>query len=171
MRKKQSIISQLTEVFQRWEALLAGLSAAQIAAPQLPAGLSIKDVIGHLHAWQQVSIARMEAAQGNQEPIMPDWLTGLDPESEEDLEQFNATIYATYQHQPWAQVHEAWRAGFLRFLKLAEETAEADLTDRAKYPWLKGYALVDVLQGSYEHHHEDHLEPVLAWLREHENVS
>jgi hypothetical protein len=39
--------------------------------------------------------------------------------------------------------------------------------DIEKYPWLKGFALFDVLQGSYEHHHIDHLEPLLAWLSQH----
>jgi hypothetical protein len=171
MSDKQQHLTQLTTVFNRWEALLSRLSEEELTAPQLPEQLSIKDVIGHLRAWQQVSIARMAAAQRNQEPVMPGWLAGLDPESEEDREQFNATIYATYQHQPWSQVHGVWRDGFLRFLKLAEELPEADLVDTKKYPWLNGYALVDVLQGSYEHHLVDHLEPLLAWLSAHGEFS
>lgn len=37
--------------------------------------------------------------------------------------------------------------------------------DSNRYPWLKGYALSDVLIGSYDHHHEEHLGPLLEWLR------
>lgn len=167
MNNKQQVMSQLAKVFKHWEALLTGLSDEQIMAQPSPTALSIKDVIGHLRAWQQVSIARLEAAQLNQEPVMPDWLAGLDPESEEDLEQFNATIYATYQHQPWAQVHQLWRDGFRHLLGLAEAIPEDELLDTTRYPWLRGYALMDVLHGTYEHHLVDHLEPVLAWLHEH----
>jgi hypothetical protein len=170
MNDKQQILTMLKEEFTRWEELLASLSEAQITAPHLPANLSSKDVIAHLRAWQQVSIARLEAAQLNQEPVFPNWLAGLDPESEADRDQFNARIYETYHQQPWSRVHQDWRDGFLRFLKLGEAMPENDLLATEKYPWLKGYALFAVLQGSYEHHHDDHLEPLLAWMRQHGNM-
>jgi hypothetical protein len=67
-------------------------------------------------------------------------------------------------------VHQDWRDGFLRFLELGEMIAEKDLLDPEKYPWMKGYSLFVVLQGSYEHHHIDHLEPLLAWLRQYGNM-
>jgi hypothetical protein len=167
MSEKQQILKLLSEEFDRWEAQLAGLSEAQITAPVLPPYLSIKDVIAHLMAWQQVSIARLEAAQANTAPVYPGWLGGLDPESEAEIDQFNARIYETYRSQSWVRVHQDWRAGFLRLLKLGEDITEKDLMDIEKYPWLKGFALFDVLQGSYEHHHIDHLEPLLTWLSQH----
>ena len=170
MNDKQQILTTLREEFNHWEELLASLSEEQITAPHLPSNLSIKDVMAHLRAWQQVSIARLEAAQLNKEPVFPNWLGGLDPESEDDRDQFNARIYETYHQQPWSRVHQDWRDGFLRFLKLGEEIPENDLLDTEKYPWLKGYSLFAVLQGSYEHHHDDHLEPLLAWLRQHGNI-
>jgi len=163
---KKQMLTMLKEEFGRWEELLAGLTEAQITAPSLPASWSIKDVVAHLMAWQQVSITRLEAARRNQEPVFPGWLAGLDPESEKALDQFNGRIYETHRAQPWSRVYQDWRDGFLRFLKLAEEIPEDELLDREKYPWLKGYALLAVLQGCYEHHHDDHLQPLLAqpWL-------
>ena len=169
MNDKQQILTTLRQEFNRWEELLASLSEEQITAPHLPANLSIKDVTAHLRAWQQVSIARLEAAQLNQEPVFPNWLAGLEPDSEE-VDQFNARIHETYHQQSWSRVHQDWRDGFLRFLRLGEEIPENDLLDMEKYPWLKGYSLFAVLQGSYEHHHVDHLEPLLAWLRQHGNM-
>lgn len=166
MKDKTQIIRLLREEFNLWEELLSSLSEEQITTPYLSSDLSIKDVIAHLRAWQQVSIARLEAAQLNKEPVFPDWLTGLDPESERDLDQFNSRIYEIYQEQSWSRVHQDWRDGFLRFLKLGEEIPEHDLYDTEKYPWLKGHPLFAVLQGSYEHHHDDHLEPLLAWIRQ-----
>lgn len=167
MNDKQQILTALQEEFSRWEELLASLSEEQVTAPQLPAGLSIKDVMAHLMAWQQVSIARLEAAQVDKEPVYPNWLEGLSPESEEDVDQFNARIQESYRRQPWVHVYQDWRSGFFSFLKLAKEIPENDLLDAQRYPWLDGYPLIAVLQGSHEHHHEDHLEPLLAWLREH----
>jgi hypothetical protein len=161
MNDKQQMLTTLREVFNRWETLLAGLSEAQITAPQPGDNLSIKDVIAHLRAWQQVSIARLEAAQRNQEPVFPAWLRGSHPDSEEETDEFNARIYETYQEQSWSQVHQAWREGFLRFLELGEAIPEELLLDTERYPWLNGYALFAVLRGSYGHH-EEHLEPLVV---------
>ena len=170
MNDKKQHLALLKEEFNRWEELLAGMSEEQINVPLTPSTFSIKDTLAHLRSWQQISIARLEAAQLNQEPVLPTWLAGLDPESEEDRDQFNARIYETYHRQPWSRVHQDWRDGFLRFLKLGEEIPENDLADTEKYPWLKGYSLFAFLQGSYEHHHDEHLVPLLAWLRQHGNM-
>jgi hypothetical protein len=169
LKTKKQILSLLNDEFSRWEEITASLSEEQITASQLHANFSIKDVIAHLMAWQQVSIARLEAARLNKEPEFPDWLAGSDPESESAVDQYNARIYQTYHQLPWARVHQEWKDGFLRFLKLGEEIPETDLLDTGKYPWLKGYSLLAVLQGSYEHHHVDHLEPLLDWIRQHGN--
>ena len=166
MNDKTQIITMLEEIFNRWEALLAGLSETQLTTPLPPSTWSVKDVIAHLMAWQQVSIARLQAAQLGSEPVFPGWLVGQDPESEEDLEQFNARIYATYCEQPWARVNQDWRDGFLRLVKLGKEIPENDLLDAEKYPWLKGYALLAVLQGSCEHHRE-HRDSLLDRLCQH----
>lgn len=170
MNEKKQILRMLREEFDRWEELLASLSEEQITARQLPANLSIKDVMAHLRAWQQVSIARLEAAQRNKEPVFPDWLAGSDPESEEEIDQFNARIHETYREEPWPRVHQDWREGYLRLLKLGQEIPENDLLDTEKYAWLEGYALFAVLKGTYEHHHVDHLEPLRAWISQHGNL-
>ncbi len=80
-KDKSQFITALGEEFNRWEELLAGMSEEQITAPHLLSNLSIKDVIAHWRAWQQVSIARLEAALLNKEPEFPQWLGGLHPES------------------------------------------------------------------------------------------
>ncbi|MCS6848392.1 MAG: ClbS/DfsB family four-helix bundle protein [Anaerolineae bacterium] len=151
---KRSILASLRDELQCWEALLAGLSDAQIMMPQPHTAWSVKDVIAHLWAWQQVSIARMEAALHGGEPVLPDWLNGEDPESEEHLEQFNARIYQRNRDRAWPDVYGAWHSGFLKFVELGAALPEATLFDAARYPWLKGYAPADVLLGSLEHHRE-----------------
>jgi hypothetical protein len=165
MSDKKQILKILKEEFNRWEELLAGMSEEQITEPHLPSSLSMKDVIAHLWAWQQRSIARMEAALHDREPQFPRWLETLEPDSEDDLDQVNAWIYETYREKPWSLVYRDWREGFLRFLELGEAIAEEDLLEPGRYAWLQGHPLSLVLVSSYEHHHEEHLEPLLAWLR------
>jgi Protein of unknown function (DUF1706) len=163
MPMKQHILAALREEFDAWEALLGGLGEAQITAPQLPASWSIKDDVAHLWRWQQRSIARLDAARLGRDPEYPDWPAGLDPESAGATDQINDWMRESSQGQPWALVHQEWRAGYIRFLEGAAAIAERDLLDSSRYAWLDGYPLACVLLASYDHHHE-HYEQTLAWL-------
>jgi hypothetical protein len=169
MRMKHHILAALKEEFSAWEELLGGMSEAQITAPQLPSDMSVKDIIAHLWAWQQRSIARLKAARLDQEPEFPKWPATLDPNSEGDTDQVNAWIYETHHDQPWSSVHQDWSEGFQQCLDLAEGISERDLLDTERYTWLKDYPLVFMLLASYDHHQE-HLEKVLAALEGHGNM-
>lgn len=168
MSMKQHILAALQEEFDHWEELLAGMSEAHITAPHLPASWSTKDDIAHLWAWQQRSIARVDAARLDREPAFPVWPTPVDPEAEDAADPVNAWVYETYHDQPWPTLHQQWRQGFLHFLEGAAAIPEKDLLDSGRYPWLNGYPLAFILVASYDHHHE-HLEKTIAWLREHGN--
>jgi hypothetical protein len=169
MDDKRHVIGTLKEEFKRWEELLAGMSEEQISAPQLASNWSIKDVIAHLWAWQQRSIARMVAARLNREPEFPHWPAEFDPEAEGQPHQLNAWIYETYRERPWSRVYGDWRAGFLRFLELGEKIPEKDLLEPGRYAWLDGNPLSLVLTASCEHH-EEHCGWLLAWLDKHGSI-
>lgn len=155
MDEKARALADLRDIFDRWKALTMRLREPELVAP-LHGGLSVKDIIAHLRAWQTVSIARLEAGQRGGAPLYPPW-AGSDPDAEAARTDQNARIQEMYRNQPWAAVWREWRAGFLRFMALAEAIPAADLADATRYPWLDGYTLLDVLRGSYEHHRE-HLE-------------
>ncbi len=133
MNMKQHILAGLREEFDRWEELLVSLNEEQLTAPLVPSNWSIKDVMAHLRAWQQRSIARVQAAQLDREPEFPKWPAELDPDSEGNTDKINAWIYETNREQPWSSVHRDWREGFLRFLELAEPISERDLLDAGRY--------------------------------------
>jgi hypothetical protein len=163
MNMQAHILAALKEQFNRWEELLTSLSEEQIHAPHLPSHWSTKDEIAHLWAWQQRSIARLEAAQLEREPEYPQWLAGPDPDAHGATDKMNAWIYETYRSQPWAKVHQNWREGFLRFLELGQGIQEKDLLDSGRYVWSGGYPLAFTLLASYDHHQE-HLDKLTDWL-------
>lgn len=166
MNMKEHLLAALREEFNRWEELLASMSEEQITAPRLADHRSIKDVVAHTWAWQQRSIARVDAAVSGREPEFPKWLVDVDSDSEDSPDRTNEWIYQTYRELPWSTVHENWRNGFLRFLELGQAISEEDLMEK-EYPWLKGYALYMILVSSYAHHHIEHFEPLTRWLEEH----
>lgn len=166
IKDKAQILDMLREELGRWEELLAGLREDFITNPQLPSGLSIKVVVTHLWAWQQRSIARLEAGLNNSEPDYPHWPPNLDPE-QEDVDALNDWFLHTYRDKPWPDVYQDWKAGFQHLLELGQAIPKKDLFDTEKYDWLEGYSLADVLLGTYEHHHDEHLEELQAWLTDH----
>jgi hypothetical protein len=165
MNDKQELLQKIKDEFNAWEKLIGSMTEAQLTAPVLADGWSVKDVIAHLLAWQTRSIERLESALQNREPVFPGWPEESGDDSYDPTDDINAWIYDTYHDQSWSSVYQRWRNGFLRFMELAEKVPEADLLDANRYPWMGGQPLLLVLEGSYEHHHIDHLESVSAWRR------
>jgi len=170
MYMKTHMLAALREEFDQWATVLAGLNEAQITASPKAGELSIKDEIAHLWAWQQRSIARLEAGLNGGEPQMPTWwpdATVTRPDATDAHEvitnQVNAQIYEAYRDRPWSEIEAQWRVGFLHFLEISEQIPEPALLDASRYAWLNGYSLADVLLGSSDHHQE-HLDKLLARL-------
>ncbi len=166
MNMKEHILTALMEQFNRWEGLVASLSEAEILRPLLPSEWTAKDVLAHLMAWQQRSIARLKAAKTGQEPEFPQWVPELSPDSAGDTDLTNAWIYNTYREALWPQILRDWKEGFLHFMDLAEAIPEKDLLDESRYAWMGERPLALVLIASYDHHLE-HYDNLTAWMREH----
>jgi hypothetical protein len=112
--------------------------------------------------WQQRSIARLQAARAEQEPQMPEWQPGVDPDEEGVVDRINAWMFERNRERHWSEVWREWRDGYRRMIELAEGIEERDLLDSGRYRWLGGYSLAHVLLASYEHHQE-HLDKALEW--------
>ncbi len=162
MNMKEHILRALREQLNHWEELLASKNEEQIIAPLLPSEWSIKDYIAHLYVWQQITIARMEAARADREPDYPQWIPGVDPDAEGYADLVNDWIYKNHHQLPWSQVHQDWRERYRRLIEISQEISEQDLLDWNRYPWI-GFPLVNVLLATYNHHQE-HIEKYFAWL-------
>jgi hypothetical protein len=161
---KDHIVAALKEQFDRWEESLAGLNEELIVTPHFDLNWSVKDVIAHLWAWQQISIARMAAGLHDREPQYPAWIVNSIENWEEDADQVNALTFTDNHAKPWIEIYQNWKTGFLHLLELGQAISERDLLDGDRYPWLNGYSLAFILIASYDHHQE-HLEKLLAWLQ------
>jgi hypothetical protein len=170
MNMKEHILAALKEQFDSWEEFLASLNEEQITTPHFDFDWSIKDVIAHLWAWQQISIARMEGGLQDREPEFPKWIVESHEDWEANADRVNAVTFERRHNRPWSEIHQNWRDGFLRFIELGDLISERNLLDGDRYPWLKGYSLAFILIASYDHHQE-HLEKLNKWWREHENYT
>ena len=165
MNMKEHVLMALKEQLDRWEEFLASLSEEQISVPKFDLDWSIKDVIAHLWAWQQISIARIEGGLYDSEPRLPAWIVESVENWEENSNRVNALTFETQHQKPWPEIHQNWKTGFLHFIQLGSVISEKDLLDGDKYPWLKGYSLAFILIASYDHHQE-HFEMLIHRLQE-----
>src|ERR1041384_1320157 len=154
MNMKEHILAALREQFENWESLLASLSEEEITSPHFDLGWAIKDIVAHLWAWQQISIARMEGGLKDREPGYPKWIVESIENWEEDSNRFNALTFEHHHNKPWPEILQMWRSGFLYLLELENQISQRDLLDGNRYPWLKGYSLAAILVASYNHHQE-----------------
>jgi hypothetical protein len=167
MSEKQQILTKLSGVFSRWQELLASLGEDQFTNPLVPSPWTVKDVIAHLWTWQQISVVRLEAALYDQEPTFPDWWFMFGPDPEEDVLRTNTWIYDTNKDKPWSNVYSGWKEQFQHYLELTRQVPEKDLLELGRYAWMGKYALMDSCLGSFGHH-EEHLDKLLAWLKDRE---
>jgi hypothetical protein len=163
MNMKGHILAGLKEQFDQWQELLSKLTEAQITAPHFDEDWSIQDVMNHLWGWQQITLARMEAAAQDHAPIFPAWVIELGSTWQEDADLTNAQIYKTFHTQPWSETYQNWQRGYLHLLSTSERISERDLLDGDRYPWLNGHAPAAYLIATYDHHQE-HLEKLSTWL-------
>jgi len=124
MNMKGHILAALREQFERWEMLLANLSEEQLLAPQFDLNWSIKDVMAHLWAWQQISIARMESGVQGQEPEYPQWIVHQVENWEENADKVNSVTFERQHSKPWSEVYQNWKIGFVQFLELSRYRKE-----------------------------------------------
>jgi hypothetical protein len=169
MENKKHILDGLSDIFNRWQVLLAGLSEEQILAPLTPSNWTIKDVVAHLWSWQQASLARMEAALQDKEPNYPDWWVQRGPDPEEDVDGTNALLYELSKEKPWRQVYSDWKTQFEHYLELTGQISEKDFLQPGRYAWMGQYAIADSSNGSLDHHKE-HYETLTNWMMEHGGI-
>ena len=163
MNMKDHVLMALKEKFTEWQDLLDTLSEEQILQIPEPGEWSIKDILAHLWAWQQLTQARLKAALQGGEPVFSLWPAELNESAANSPDEINAWIHSFYVSTPWPIIRKDWQGCFQGVLDLAGKLPEREMLDSENYPWLGGYPLINVLIATYDHHQE-HYEKLLARL-------
>ena len=162
MSMKDHILLAMKELFEKWEESLSLLKEEQVTKKLGDSDWTIKDAVVHLWAWQQRTLARVEAAAENREPIMPAWASTMDF-NQVDVDVINARIHESNRDKSWDEVHQNWKEGFQNILEAASKVGERDMLDVERYEWFNNYSLAQFLLSSYDHHleHNEMLEEAI----------
>lgn len=157
MRTQAEQIADLRADQAFWRALAAEVGPARYAEPGPMGEWSFADMAGHLTGWRERTINRVLAhGRGEPEPA-PRWPADLD--ADDDVDQVNDWIQARLAGRPPEELVAEYDASYDRLIA-ALETVPPD-RQAAVAEWA-GAPLVEV--DFTGHLHEEHVEPVRAWL-------
>lgn len=166
MKTKAEAISLLKQEFAKWDDFFTRREPSQRQSV-LYGNRTIKDEMAHLWEWQRMSQARLYAAVNNIQPdfsYWPDWFdTLVDNESEDEMDKINEWIYQQNKGRSWDKIYSDWKMTFNQVLSLADQIPEEKYNQEKMFSWLGEYKLMDVLEGSYKHYHEDHWPNIIRW--------
>jgi hypothetical protein len=156
---KSELLDKIQTERGRFDAILDGLSAEQMTAPELGNGWSVKDTLAHIKEWEQAMLGWLEALQSGGTPDRPPF--GL---SDEIVNQINANYFRANKHKPLNQVLDEYRASYKKALQGIQAASEADLFDVGRFEWLESKAFWPVVAANTCWHYEEHYEELEKWL-------
>jgi ubiquinone/menaquinone biosynthesis C-methylase UbiE len=144
------------------------VSGEQASTPLTQDGRSLKEIVGHITAWERWHLAGLEEiAEGVGEPGVMS-LSGY-PEGISryaSLDAFNAARMAEAREKPWSQVLEESAATFDELTAAVERVPVPDLADTAPFFWPELGGTVPcglyLLMVSAHHYQVEHLKDVVA---------
>ena len=150
---KQDLMQQIEQSYADLEAALAALDAAQMTAPALPGGWSVKDALAHLSVWHRRALDLIQPVQPPRVPEIPP--SGIE---EDQIEAFNARFYQEHKDDPLAEVLASFRDSYQQLLASVQQLSEADLTKPVRGETLTWH----IIAGNTYDHYPEHLEAIRA---------
>jgi hypothetical protein len=92
---KQELVAIAEASWRRLDTTVAGLDEAAMTEPGVVGAWSIKDILGHVTAWDQMVVQHLECWRRGEEPPRRDWASADD---------YNAREAAKRQGWPLAQI-------------------------------------------------------------------
>jgi hypothetical protein len=162
---KSELMRRIRERHAEMEELLASLSPAQLTAPELDAGWSVKDSLAHLAAWDNLAVDWTNQYRRGEAPKY--WAEGFvvgDGNTEEHMHRFNAHLFEQNKNRALDEVLDHFRSAFLRAVETVESLDASEIFDADHFPARKGRPLIALLAGDSYEHYDEHLGWIRAWL-------
>jgi hypothetical protein len=134
------------EVLDAW---ISTLSPEQMTRPGILGDWSVKDVLAHLHEWQQMFFRWYAAGLRGENPAVP-----ADGYKWNQLPALNQWIYETYRNHPLEEILDCFHASHRDTIALIETLSDEALTTPGLYPWMNKNALMAYLAANTSSHYQ-----------------
>jgi uncharacterized protein (TIGR03083 family) len=138
------------------EAVLDGLTEAQLTQPGAAGDWAVKDVLAHVTAWEAELVTGLaKVRQGR--------LPGKTNYTPDEIQAQNTRWHAENQGRPLARVLADFRGVRKQTLRQIRALTEQDLN--APRPWLRQGTVVDWVNGWVLEHEVEHTHHLAQWRR------
>ncbi len=149
---KSELLANIRRERATLDALVASLSEAEMIAPELDAGWSVKDVLAHISVWEERCASWLETVARGETPERPEV---------QDVDDENARDYAAAKDAALAAMLAQSRESHAALLRSVEALAEGDLADERRFGW----PTWKMVSSNSDEHYREHIEQIEAWLR------
>lgn len=149
---KTQLLEQTRQTYDVLQAELDKLSPEQMVEGGIVGEWSVKDVLAHLMAWQQMCLDWYRAGKRGETPVTPS-----EKYTWRQIPALNQEIYETHRERPLDDVIQEFNASHQRILAAIEDITDAELFTPKVYAWTKSTTLGSYLTSATCSHY--------AWAR------
>jgi hypothetical protein len=145
---KAGLLHDILVERRQLEKNLAGIHPSARTIPGVCGEWSVKDILSHLAAWEQLFLGWYQAGVRGEIPVMPapgyNWHT---------MHELNAYIYTNNCRRSLDDVEAEFSASYQQILALVQALPEEDIFTPGRYAWLGQHRLVDFMTPNTSNHY------------------
>jgi hypothetical protein len=122
---------------------------------------SVKDVLAHLTAWEQLLLNWYNAGLHDKSPLLP-VPVGM---SKNAIDALNQDIFEQNRHKSLSSVLSEFQASYLQVLKLVQVVSEEDMFKPGKYAWTGRFIFADYIAGNTCNHYLWAKTKIRIWMK------
>jgi hypothetical protein len=156
--RKDALLQRIDTDRARLDAALARLSDDELQQPGFDGEMSVKDLLAHIAAWEQLCIGWIRAGQRGDQPDRPDQYTP------EGVDRLNADIYARNRDRPLPDVRADFDRSFTEIRSVVESLTEKEIGDVGAWAWTGERSLEVFISANADFHYKEHAEQLERWI-------
>ncbi len=157
---KDSLLTAIEAEHQKLETMLKTLTEDQMTQAGVCEQWSVKDILAHLYAWQQMMLGWYRAgAQGK------DVKTPAADLKWSETPILNQRIYEQYRDMPLKQVKKKFADSHAETLALMKSIPEKELVTPKFYAWTKSSTLLSYFVSSTSSHYQWAYNEIRKWAK------
>jgi hypothetical protein len=159
-KSKAELLNDILVERTRLERNLDNLTEMEMTQPGVVGEWSIKDVLAHLTAWEELFLSWYAAGVQGREPEIPP--VGMGKKA---IDALNQKIFAQYRQTPLNEVLTEFHASFQQILTVLQTVTEEDLFSPRRYAWTGNLVLADYVAGNTCNHDVWAKTQIHRWLK------
>ncbi len=150
---KTSLVTEVEESRASFLAEMARIPPDRMEEVALYGVWSPKDLLGHVAFWERRGAFLMNAL-----------VAGQVPATSQDVDELNASAYQASRRLPVEAIRREEAEAYRELMALVATLPDDTLTSPARYDWLEGGPLADLVLNNTSGHYAEHLPDLKTWI-------